>query len=111
MEQDSTRAEAAVGSLATIVEAGGPIEFAEVLGMGTDIADALAERHQGQGAHGAVHSRAVLRSGDGTWILATPAQAAGNEPARAPELANGDSDPTEPGDVFALGAVLVFALT
>jgi hypothetical protein len=110
LEQDTTGVETSVGSLASIVAADGPLGFTEVLGMGADVADSLAERHATGEAHGAVHARAVVKGGDGPWVLAAPGLAAGTKPALAPELADGDA-PTPEGDVFALGATLVFALT
>jgi hypothetical protein len=110
LEQDTTGVETSVGSLASIVAADGPLGFTDVLGMGADVADSLAERHATGEAHGAVHARAVVKGGDGPWVLAAPGLAAGTKPALAPELTEGDA-PTPEGDVFALGATLVFALT
>jgi hypothetical protein len=110
LEQDSTRVEASVGSLASIGAADGPLGFTEVLGLGADVADSLADRHGGGEAHGAVHPRAIVRGSDGPWVLAAPGLAAGSKTSLAPELAEGD-EPTPAGDVFALGATLVFALT
>ncbi len=101
-----------VGSLAGVVDHDGPLAFAEVLTLGADIARELADREDEVG-HGGVQPETVVRRADGPWVLTAPGLAAQGSPALAPELvaAGPDAAPTPAGDVYALGATLVYALT
>lgn len=107
MDQDTSLSTTTAGSLATAVELSGPLPFADVLSLGADVASELSERTTG---HGGVQPGSVERTGSGAWVLAAPGLALDPHAARAPELAS-DDQPTLAGDVYALGATLVFALT
>jgi hypothetical protein len=108
LEQDTTGS-GPVGSLADAVEAGGPLAFTDVLRLGADVAEDLEELHGTGQAHGAVDPTSIVQGSAGPWMLAAPGLAQAATPARAPELSSGGSTPA--GDVYALGAALVFALT
>lgn len=109
MDTDTEKTGKAVGSLAATVAAAGPLGFTDVLTMGVDVSTSLAELHEHGEVHGCVHPKCVVRAGDGPWVLAAPSLLSGVQPARAPELAAGST--STPGDVYALGATLVFGLT
>jgi hypothetical protein len=100
------------GSLASAVGLEGPLAFADVLTLGADIARELADREDTAG-HGGVQPETIVRQADGPWVLTAAGFAVDGEPALAPELAAAgpDAAPTAAGDVYALGATLVYALT
>lgn len=111
MDPHSAPSEPAVGSLAATVAQDGPLSFTDVLALGADVSGELAHADASGAAHGGVHQGAIAHSPDGPWVLMAASLDDGSaQPALAPELGP-DDPPTAAGDVYALGATLVFALT
>jgi len=108
VDQDTTGTTAVATALTGKIGQDGPLGFLDVLTLGADVAEVLASR---SGPHGDVRPAAVVEGpADGAWSLREPgAEGAPPGPVVAPELGAGEA--TAPGDVYALGAVLAYALT
>lgn len=109
LEHDTPSATSTIATLADLVERDGPLPFVDVLDLAADLGDELADRHERGEAHGRVAPEACVRRRGEVWLLAPPAVVADVDAARAPELSAGGASAA--GDVFALGATLLFALT
>jgi hypothetical protein len=107
------------GTLLDRVRRGGPLTPAEAVGVGADLATALATLHQLGVVHGDVKPENAFAGREG-WVLGDLGSAwlrAGRGPARsltppyaAPEVWRGSS-PTPAADLYSLGLTVLFAAT
>ena len=111
-------------SLAELIADEGPLRAADVATMGASLATALAAVHAAGVVHRDIKPANVLVRADGqatlgdfgisrSWTdetLASSAMVVGTPAYLAPEVAAG-GQPTQPSDVFGLGATLITALT
>ncbi|WP_069992382.1 PQQ-binding-like beta-propeller repeat protein [Streptomyces qinglanensis] len=104
--------------LPTVVETCGPLPLRTVLAVGTALGEALAHLHAAGAAHAGVTADAVLLTGEGprlggygaARISAPDGEPRTAHPFLAPEQVAGGR-PRPLGDVYALAAVLRYAVT
>ncbi|MFI8850860.1 PQQ-binding-like beta-propeller repeat protein [Streptomyces sp. NPDC053499] len=104
--------------LPTVVETHGPLPPRTVLAIGTALGEALAQLHAGGTAHAGVTADAVLLTADGprltgygtARVTAPDGEPRTPHPFLAPEQTTGGR-PRPLGDLYALAAVLHYALT
>ena len=101
--------------LADVVRDRGPLSPRAVLALATGLAEGLRALHAAGLVHGNLDPSNVLLSEDGprmadfgTWRAALPGTELGSPGFLSPEQALGH-DVGPPGDIFGLGAVLVYA--
>ncbi|MEU2721407.1 PQQ-binding-like beta-propeller repeat protein [Streptomyces smyrnaeus] len=104
--------------LPTVVETHGPLPLRTVLAIGTALGEALAQLHAGGTAHAGVTADAVLLTAEGprltgygtARVTAPDGEPRTPHPFLAPEQITGGR-PRPLGDLYALAAVLGYALT
>ncbi|MDF4252511.1 PQQ-binding-like beta-propeller repeat protein [Streptomyces sp. WMMB303] len=104
--------------LPTVVETCGPLPLRTVLAVGTALGEALEHLHAAGRAHAGITADAVLLTGEGprlggygaARVSAPDGEPRTAHPFLAPEQITGGR-PRPPGDVYALAAVLRYAVT